>query len=66
MLTQTLQDLIVVPDGRGLIFTHSKVALQLKGRKEAPRLETGNREEGHGSSGAKKVAEKASQRVYLC
>lgn len=34
VLTQTLQHLIVVPDGRGLIFTCSKVALQLKGEKK--------------------------------
>lgn len=67
MLTQTLQDLVVVPDGRGLIFTCSKVALQLKGKKgSSPRLEMDNKEEGHGSSGIKKVAEKTSQRMYLC
>lgn len=35
MLAQTLQDLVVVPDGRGLILTRSKVALQLKGGRKA-------------------------------
>ena len=32
VLTQTLQDLVMVPDGGGLVFTRSKVALQLKGK----------------------------------
>lgn len=31
MLTEPLQDLVVVSDGRGLILTGSKVALQLQG-----------------------------------
>lgn len=30
VLAQALEDLVVVPDGRGLIFTCSKVALQLQ------------------------------------
>lgn len=38
VLTQTLQDLVMVPDGRGLIFTCSKVALQLKGKKNALKI----------------------------
>lgn len=41
VLTQTLQDLIVVPDGRGLVFTCSKVALQLKGTKQQPPVRNG-------------------------
>lgn len=37
VLTQTLQDLVVVPDGGGLVFTCSKVALQLKGKETRPK-----------------------------
>lgn len=32
VLTQALQDLVVVPDSRGLVLTRCKVALQLEGR----------------------------------
>lgn len=32
VLAQTLQDLVVVPDGGGLLLTGRKVALQLEGK----------------------------------
>lgn len=32
VLTQALQDLVMVPDSRGLVLTRCKVALQLEGR----------------------------------
>lgn len=35
VLTKALQDLVVVPDGRGLVLTCCKVTLQLKGRRQS-------------------------------
>lgn len=43
VLTQTLQDFVVVADGRGLIFTGGKVALQLKGKTKSPQIRNGRR-----------------------
>lgn len=65
MLAQTLQDLVVVPDGRGLILTRSKVALQLKGGEKSnkPESET-DQGEGGSSAGLEKAAEKTGQVMY--
>lgn len=64
MLAQTLQDLVVVPDGRGLIFACSKVALQLEGRNNKAQLET-DKEEGCRSPGLQQAGEKPSNDVSV-
>lgn len=59
VLTETLQDLVMVPDGRGLVFTCSKVALQLKGKNTHGKLGLGE-EEGYRGPGIEEAAEKRS------
>lgn len=65
VLAQPLQDLIMVPDGRGLILTRSKVALQLQvaGRKSNNPKSEKDRGEGRGRAGSEKAAEESGQKT---
>lgn len=57
VLAQALQDLVMVADGRGLVLTCGKVALQLE-----EKTSNVDKEQGYRSSGIKKAAEKTPAR----